>query len=132
MVFPALTAFYSALLALLFAALSIWVIAGRTQFNILYDDGGNDKLNRRIRSHGNFAEYVPFLLLLIGGFEADGGSRTLVRVLLLILLFARLAHPLGMIAPAGSSQQYAFRATGALATLLLLPVTAILLLLRLG
>ena len=132
MIFPALTAFYGAILALLFASLSVWVVAGRTQFNILYNDGGNDKLNRRIRSHGNFAEYVPFLLLLIGAFEADGGSRTVTRVLLLILLLARLAHPLGMIAPAGSAQQYAFRATGAVATLALLPVTAILLLLRLG
>ena len=132
MLFPALTSFYGALLALLFTALSVWVVAGRGQFNVLHNDGGNDQLNRRIRSHGNFAEYVPFLLLLIGMFEADGGSRTTVRVLLLILLFARLAHPIGMIAPEGSAQQYAFRATGALATLFLLPVSAILLLVRLG
>ena len=48
MIFPALTAFYGAILALLFASLSVWVVAGRTQFNILYNDGGNDKLNRRI------------------------------------------------------------------------------------
>ncbi len=132
MQFPALTAFYAAILALIYAALSLWVIAGRGQFGVLHGDGGQDRMTRRIRSHANFAEYVPLILLLVAFLEAGGASRATVRALLLILVVARLMHPVGMVAPVGSFQQYAFRATSVVATLGVLIATAVLLLVRLA
>lgn len=130
MVFPAVTAFYGALLALLFALLSVWVIAGRFQFGVLHGDGKQEAFGRRMRAQANFAEYVPLILLLTGLYEADGGSRAVVRALLLVLLVARLLHPIGMLAPVNSPQQYACRGGGAMATLTILSVAALLLLTR--
>lgn len=130
MIFPVITAFYAGFLALIFAVLSTWVIAGRFKLQILHGDGGSDAMNRRMRAHGNFAEYVPFTLLLVGLFEASGGSPMIVRVLLIALTVARLMHPIGMVAPPNSVQQYAFRATSVIVTLGILALAAILLLLR--
>jgi uncharacterized membrane protein YecN with MAPEG domain len=130
MVFPQITAFYTAILGLIFAVLSAWVIAGRFKLQILHGDGGVDAMNRRMRAHGNFAEYVPLTLLIIGLLEASGGSRAIVRILLIVLTVARAMHPFGMVAPANSVQQYAFRATSVIATLTILAAAAILLLLR--
>jgi uncharacterized membrane protein YecN with MAPEG domain len=130
MTFPALTAIYAALLALLFVALSIWVIAGRAKHRVHHGDGGNDDLNRRIRAHANFAEYVPLILLLVALLEAGGAGRGTVHALLLPLLAARLMHPVGMVAPVASVQQGVFRGIGASATMLILAAAAILLLIR--
>ncbi len=130
MTFPALTAFYGALLALLYVALSAWVVAGRLTTDVLHGDGGDRRLLKRIRIHGNFAEYVPFALLLVGLYEAGGGGPAVVRSLLIVLLVARLLHPVGMLAPKDSPQQFACRGGGVIATFLVLGLAAILLLLR--
>ncbi|WP_020181318.1 MAPEG family protein [Methylopila sp. M107] len=130
MTFPALTAFYGSLLALIYVGLSGWVVAGRLSSDTLHGDGGDNRLLKRIRVHGNFAEYVPFTLLLIGLYEAGGGSAATARILLIVLVVARLLHPVGMLAPKSSPQQFACRGGGIIATLLVLAVAAILLLAR--
>jgi len=53
-------------------------------------------LSKAIRAHANFAEYVPFILLLIGGIEAHGASPTTVHALGTTLLISRLAHLWGL------------------------------------
>ncbi|BCM86226.1 glutathione S-transferase [Methylobacterium indicum] len=132
MVFPSLTAAYASVLALLFAGLSIWVMARRLSANVLHGDGGDAVLLHRARSQANFAEYVPLILIVVGLFEAHGGSRTLVHGLLLVLLVGRVLHPFGMTAPANSPRQYACRGGGILATFAVLIVSALALLLRLS
>lgn len=132
MTFPSITAFYAAILALIFVALSGWVVAGRVGNETLFGDGGLDTMTRRIRAHGNFSEYVPFALLLIAFLEADGGSHTLVRVLLVVLVVARLMHPIGMLAKANPPPQFIFRGGGIVSTLVIIAVAAVALLLRLG
>lgn len=132
MVFPSLTAAYGAVLALLFAGLSGWVMARRLSANVLHGDGGDAVLLHRARSQANFAEYVPFILLLVGLLEAHGASRVLVHGLLLVLLVGRVLHPFGMTAPANSPRQYACRGGGILATFAVLIVAALALLLRLA
>ena len=129
-VFPALTAFYGALLAILFVALSAWVVAGRVSGETLHGDGGDENLAKRIRAHGNFAEYVPFALLLIGLYEAGGGSHGLTRGLLIALLLARLSHPYGMFTPANHWTQFAFRGGAVIVTFLVLLIAAVALLVR--
>ena len=132
MIFPTLTAFYGAILALIFVALSGWVVAGRFSTDTLHGDGGHQTLLKRMRSQGNFAEYVPFALLLIGAYEAGGGSSGVTRTLLMVLILARLLHPVGMLAPKNSPQQFACRGGGIIATFTVITVAAVLLLLRAG
>ena len=132
MTYPALTAFYAALFALLYVGLSSWVVAGRLRADVLHGDGGNPNLEKRIRAQGNFGEYVPLALLLVALLEASGGSPTLVRGLLIVLLAARVLHPFGMFAPKNSPRQFACRGGGILATFAVVAVAAIALLLRVG
>jgi len=132
MIFPATTAFFAGLLALVYLGLSGWVIGARVSENVLFGDGGDNAVLKRIRSHANFIEYVPLALILIGLLEAGGSSHGLVQGLLVALLVARILHPIGMFAPPNSPRQFACRGGGIVLTLTVLGVAAIALLLRAG
>ena len=132
MIFPATTAFFAGLLALVYLGLSGWVIGTRVSENVLFGNGGDDAVLKRIRSHANFIEYVPLALILIGLLEAGGGSHGLVQGLLVALLVARILHPIGMFAAPNSPRQFACRGGGILLTLAVVGVSAIALLLRAG
>jgi uncharacterized protein len=129
MQFPAVTAVYAGVLGLVLVILSIWVIAGRGQFHVNLGDGGNEALRRRVRAHANFTEYVPLILLLVALLEMQHTSRMVIHGLLLLLVVGRLLHPFGVMAEPGSTRQTAGRATGAVLTLGVLAVAAVLLLL---
>ena len=60
-----ITAFYAALLAVLFLFLSVRVIGWRRERRVEFGHGEDFELLRRMRVHANFAEYVPFALLLM-------------------------------------------------------------------
>ncbi|WP_342163736.1 MAPEG family protein [Methylobacterium sp. SD21] len=128
MIFPATTAYYAAILALVYLGLSGWVMAGRLSGNVLHGDGGDADLQKRIRSQANFGEYVPIALILIGLLEGRGASHTTVQALLIALLVGRLLHPVGMFAPANSPRQFACRGGGILLTFGAVLVAAVLLL----
>ena len=87
-------------------------------------------MTRRIRSHANFIEYVPLSLIVIGFLEASGGNAGFVRVLLVVLLIARILHPIGMFAAVNTPRQFACRGGGTISTFLVLAVASIALLLR--
>lgn len=127
---PAITALYAALLALVYMAITAWVTMGRAKFRIVHGDGGNLNLNRRIRAHANFAEYVPLILILAALLESLGARPVIMNSLLLPLLIARIIHPFGMMAAENSPQQFALRAPGALITWLVMVAASVLLLLR--
>jgi uncharacterized membrane protein YecN with MAPEG domain len=95
---PSITAFYLAVLALLYAALSLQVIRLRQKNLAAFSDGGSTELRSAIRAHANFAEYVPITALMIAGLEMAGTSALRVHVLMGALVAARLLHPLGMYA----------------------------------
>lgn len=103
---------------------------GRGQYNVLHGDGGRATLNRRIRAHGNFAESVPLILVLAGLLKGGGVPASRIHWLLAPLTVARLLHPVGMMARENSVQQYAFRAPGAVVTLVVLVAAAVMLLAR--
>ena len=129
LLFPAVTSLYAGILALLFAALSIWVVVGRVQTDTM-QGSGSDALARRIGAQGNFAQYVPFALLLMGLLEASGAGHALIHGLGLVLLLSRLAHPFGMLAPNKSPQQYVCRGGGIFTTLGVIAVAALALIAR--
>jgi hypothetical protein len=129
-VFPSITAGYAGVLGLIYLVLSFWVVGGRGRYRILHGDGGKPEMNRRIRSHANFAEYVPMILVLTALVEASGAGPIKIHWLLGPLTLARIIHPFGMVAREGSVQQYSFRAPGAVITMVVLAAASIMLLTR--
>jgi uncharacterized membrane protein YecN with MAPEG domain len=93
---PSITAFYLAILALIYAALSLRVIRLRQSNKAAFSDGGNTSLHRAIRAHGNFMEYVPIISLMVAMIEMSGASALRIHLLMGALLLSRLLHPLGM------------------------------------
>jgi uncharacterized membrane protein YecN with MAPEG domain len=91
-----ITALYASLLALLFLLLSFRVIAQRRAARVELGHGDSHQLLRRIRVHANFAEYVPFALVLIGLAESLKAPGGLVHTLGFVLLLARLIHAYGL------------------------------------
>ena len=86
------TPIYAGLLAILFFVLSYRVILLRGGHGVSLGDGGNPQLLRRIRGQANFAEYVPFILLMMGMLELSHFSTYLLHALGIALLAARLLH----------------------------------------
>lgn len=98
-----ITAFYAGLLALWFLFLSFRVVAIRRSARVGIGTGDNKDLARRVRVHGNFAEYVPLALLLMLLLEANTALVWLLHGTGLALFIGRLAHFLGLGRSAGDS-----------------------------
>jgi len=92
----AITAFYAALLGLFFVFLSFRVIGWRRLKSVELGHGEDSQLLRRMRVHANFAEYVPFTLLLMAIAESMTAPRPLIHIAGLILIGGRLMHAYGL------------------------------------
>ena len=104
---------YAAALAVLFVILSFNVIRTRLQKKVMFGDAGDPVLEGRVRAHGNFAEFVPFILLLLALAELRGAPGGWLQGLCILLVVVRLSHAYALSSP-GSPM--AFRAVGALGT----------------
>ena len=93
------TAVFASILALMFIKLSFNVIGFRRKNKIALGAGGVDELERAIRAHGNFAEYVPLGLFLIGALELNGAPLELVALLGALLVVGRYFHAKGINEP---------------------------------
>ena len=82
---------YAAVLGILFLALTIAVIRNRYRLKVSLG-GGDERMNRIIRGHGNFAEYVPMSLLLLAFAEIGGTEALVIHLGGLALLCGRLLH----------------------------------------
>jgi len=117
-----ITLLYAGLLSLWLLVLSVRVIAIRSQ-GISLGDGGNPVLLRRIRAHGNFSEYVPMILVMIGFLELSHLSSVLIHIMGATLLVARLLHGYAL----SFSESFKFgRFWGTALTFLLLAVCGLL------
>jgi uncharacterized membrane protein YecN with MAPEG domain len=87
-----ITPFFAGLLTLFYIALSIRVIGVRKSERIGLGDGGHGGLQRRMRAHGNFAEYAPLALLLMLMLELTGTTAWLLWALGIALLIGRALH----------------------------------------
>jgi hypothetical protein len=113
-----ITPLYAGLLAIWFLVLSIRVVQQRGH-GVSLGHGDDQVLLRRIRGHGNFAEYVPLLLVLIGMLELGGLQKWAVHALGATLLAARLLHGIAL----SFSEKWTFgRFWGTLLTFILLGV----------
>jgi uncharacterized membrane protein YecN with MAPEG domain len=108
-----ITALYAALLALIFFFLSFRTVRMRGKLRIAIGDAGNAEMTRAMRVHANFAEYVPFTVLLIYFAEVGGANAYLVHGLGLCLLLGRLSHAYGV---SQTREKFAFRVSGMVMT----------------
>lgn len=97
------TALYAALCAILILALAARVIVLRWSTKTGIGDGGDRRLARAIRVHGNAVEYVPIALLLLLVAELSGASPALLHGCGAALVAARVAHAQGLTGTAGTS-----------------------------
>ncbi len=109
----AIVPYYAAVLALVFVALSVNVIKGRRERRVAIGVSGAGDLERRVRVHGNFAEYAPFALLLITMAELRGTPPLVLHALCASLLLGRLAHAWGV---SRTDEDLRFRVAGMAAT----------------
>jgi len=94
-----ITAIIASILTIIFIKLSFNVIALRRKNQVGLGSGGHDDLERAIRAQGNFAEYVPFGIILIACLELNGVPWFLVALPGIALIIGRLIHAKGIRTP---------------------------------
>lgn len=119
---PRITLLVASLHVLLYVALALRVVLHRRAARIGVGTGGDEAMTRKVRVHGNFAEYVPLALLMLALLELSGIHAWLLWAFGCALLLGRVLHAIGL----GGSSGYSFgRFSGALITFLVLLAMAL-------
>jgi len=124
-IMPFITGLYAGILALLYVALSLRVVQARMKAKVSLGNGGNQILTRRIRVHGNFAEYVPFALLLMAILELATINVVVLHILGVTLIVSRILH-----AYAIESANFQLRKLGMILTFIVIGLGGVLTILR--
>ena len=93
------TSIIAAILTIIFVKLSLAVIGLRRKNKVGLGSGGHEDLERAIRAQGNFAEYVPFGIILIACLELNGAPWWLLAIPGIALIMGRLIHAKGIQVP---------------------------------
>lgn len=93
---PRITALYAALLVALFLALTFRVFAQRYRTRVVLGTGGDRLLERAVRVHANFAEFVPVFLLALLAAELCGAAPWALHAAGIAMLGGRTMHAAGM------------------------------------
>ncbi len=125
-----LTLVYTPVLALMFSVLTLMVVIQRRKNDVPYGDGDLTTLRSAIRAHGNFAEYVPIVIILLGLLEFAGFSKVYLNGFFLTLVLARISHAIAMFSRIKSTVYFVTRIFGALTTWLIIVSSSLLLLAR--
>jgi uncharacterized protein len=82
------------------ALLNLWLASRVTRLRVagkvMVGDGQNPVLLARMRAHANFAEYTPFVLILLALIELAGGPRSWLWGIGIVYVAARILHAFGM------------------------------------
>ena len=126
------TSLFAAVYAIVFVLLSIQVIRQRTATRTAFGDGNDSKLKHYISAHANFAQYVPFFILISALNEMAGMQGNLLYVLNFIMLYGRISHAYGIsvheLNHSDDGNVLRFRKTGMMATFAAISLGALLLL----
>ena len=87
-----ITAVFTGILAVMLAVISVRVTRLRQRKKISLMDGGDPEMTAAIRAQGNFTEYVPMALLVMGLLESAGTKHWIIYVFGTLLVAARVAH----------------------------------------
>ncbi|HXR86259.1 MAG TPA: MAPEG family protein [Stellaceae bacterium] len=121
---PFVVPFYAAIFALIYIGLTIRVIALRNAKRVSLGSGGDPALERAIRIHANFIEYVPLALILLTAMEMQHSSLYVLHILCLLLLIGRICHFLAL---SRENTVNPLRGAGVALTVLVLVIAAIVL-----
>lgn len=116
-----ITSLFAALLTLLYIVLVIRIIRLRWREQVGIGTGESLPLKAAVRVHGNFAEYVPLGLILLGLMEVNGASELILFAMGGLLFVARIFHAIGLTKSIGVS---IYRTIGVLGTCGMLLVSA--------
>jgi uncharacterized protein len=119
---PAIVPVYAAVLAFIYIVLSARVIQARRSAKVAIGTSGDVLLERKMRVHANFAEYVPFALLLATFVELQGRPAWFIHLLCLALVAGRVVHAYGV---SQVHEDYRLRMAGMATTLTVLAVMAL-------
>lgn len=86
----------AAVCALFLVVLSLHTVRQRLRAKVGFGDGGDQGLVAAIRSHGNFAEHAPFVLILMALLEFGGADQQLLAGFATAFLLGRGLHVIGM------------------------------------
>jgi uncharacterized membrane protein YecN with MAPEG domain len=113
---------YASVLALLFIGLSIRTIKIRRTRKVGIGHGQLAVLERAIRVHANFAEYVPLAMILLVILELQQTWPWVLHLGGALLVMGRLSHAYGV---SKVTEDYRFRVAGMIPTLAVIGVTAL-------
>jgi uncharacterized membrane protein YecN with MAPEG domain len=91
-----LTAVYAALAGLLLIVLAALVVRARWATHTPLGSGADPRMERAVRVHANFVEYVPLALLLLLLAELNGLPAAILHAAGVVLLASRLLHAWGL------------------------------------
>lgn len=83
-------------MALILVILSIRTLRLRRRHQVAIGHGSEPALERAMRVHANFCEYVPISLLILFFFESLIDDQLWVHVMCIVLLLGRLLHAYGV------------------------------------
>jgi len=116
------TPLFAAVLGLMYLALSFAVIKQRSKHKVSIGTGDNEELKTEVRIHGNFAEYVPFCLILMFLLESLTLSSNLAFWMGSLLLISRVCHVIGM---RGDKRLFILRVAGMLGTFAVILISSL-------
>lgn len=118
--------YYAAALAVMYVALAGLVVRQRFKCRVGLGDAQKPELVKVVRIHGNFAEYVPLLLVLLLLLEIQAAPLWQLHLIGALTLGGRISHAIGLSRSSGTSLP---RMIGMLSTFIALLTAAALLVL---
>ena len=115
------TPLFASIFALMYLYLSFGVIKFRLKHQVSLGTGEHSDLEKAMRTHGNFAEYVPLCLILLFLLENLTLSTNLAFWLGCLLLVARVSHVIGM----NNGKLFKFRQFGMIGTFLVMLISSL-------
>jgi uncharacterized membrane protein YecN with MAPEG domain len=115
------------ILGVIFFILTVWVVNYRNKTKLMLGDGSGTTLpdaqglQIAVRAHGNFAEFVPLILLLLASLAHEGADSSFFLVLCGALVLGRILHPIGI----RNLRPNVARAAGAMLTWIVLIVASV-------
>jgi uncharacterized membrane protein YecN with MAPEG domain len=117
-----ITSIYAALCGLLLVALSMNVIRFRAHNGVSLGDGDHKELRIAIRAQGNFVEYTPIALILLGLCELQGATGLFLHLTGALLFLSRVLHAVGL---GGKGSRMRMRQAGMIITFTVIVVMAL-------
>jgi uncharacterized protein len=90
------TPLYATVLILFYLLLTGRVIFLRRLLRVGLGHSNKDSLQKAIRVHGNFQEYVPLSLFVLLLLELNGSNLYFLHTLGIVLILARILHAIGL------------------------------------